>query len=838
VRKSLIVVFGLVFLIGLILVPALPVKAQVNQSVISLRDQNIVSPNTDLELISLGKDGTIYAIVKEGREQYLFKSEDEGRSWEKVSGKGLPEREVFVSFKTSPDQPEILVVATTTMVYLSGDQGESFQCLGGPEGLVERGEEITSLAISDGNHPQILVGIWHPSQGKFAQEGVYLRTSEGKREWEAQGMKPTWQGRGYKAEVTSVAFSPNPLAILAITTGDPDREGSLPEGTYLNLGFPNQRGIFGADWNNPDYLPDWPVEVAETPGLSPTEGEILNSKMALSGFEYRAGRIYIIYNTRDRSKDDVYRIEFSEEYGLEEVRKLEVPKTPEISSLDSIDYTGTTTSGTLAVGVTCKDRDKRDQAQVYYLSAEEERLASPHWSEKRTRAWDARTKRWIRVPDTRNCQIVFAPDFAKSGIIFAATSGKNSSFARSYKDVLVPISLMDISGGINQISPSPRFLADRTLFCNYGDRNILKVVLGEDYQLKQAERILLTSERFNPAKIKIEPYSNHLVFVFEVGANWFWLTKNGGLSWSNREREIEIMDLKVLDDEVVYIAGKDSMIYRSENTGTSWQQRISSGIRWLQKIELGPERKILAVGGSSKENRSDTISLLGEDKMLPSFPVSVSYPEGLVVVYSQKDNSVYCGANNQLYRLAMERGDWEKITEFGRRTTELLISPQGLYLFCKPQVYFSSFPLSEDSQWENLEIKGNWLGCRLTELDERSNLLFLWDSSKIAVYLHQIPEEEPEEEILPEPVEPPPVEPLPVEPPVIEPPPVEPEPVEPQPVEPEPVVPEPPTPPAPPVGPPPASSVLPWPLWIVIGLGSAFGIYLLIAYLVTSRTRL
>jgi len=819
VRKSLIVVFGLVFLIGLILVPALPVKAQAN-SVISLEEQNVILPNSDIELISAGED-TIYAVVNCQSKYYLFLSENEGRSWQKVSGQGLPEKEKFIALKSLAEQPEIVVLATTTMVYLSSDGGESFGCLGGPQDLTERKEEITSLAISGGNVPKILVGVWHPNPGKFAQEGVYLWGWEGKREWEAQGMKPTWQGKGYQAEVTSVAF--HETTILAVATGDPDGSGPLPEGTYLNIGYPNQRSTFGAEWNWPS-LSGWPVEVAETQGLSPTEKEILNSRIVfpkdLEIEEPEERNFYILYNTRDKDKDDVYKVEDIE------VRRLKIPKYPEIVSLDSLDYVGTYFEGTLAVGVTCKDRDKKDQAQVYYLPSDEERFTPPDWSTK-----------WMKVPETRNCQVAFSPDLAESGIILAATSGKNSSFARSYKDVLVPISLMDIvSGRIDRLSPSPRFLVDRTLFFTYGDKNILKIVLEEDYQLGWVERILLIPEGFNPARIKIEPYSNYLVFVFETGTNRFWLTKNGGLSWSYRERETEIMDLKVIDDKVVYIAGKDSMVYRSENAGTSWPQRISSGIRWLQKIEVA-EGKILAVGGSSKENLSDTISLVGEDESLPSLPVSVSYPEGLMVVYSQKDNSVYCGANNQLYRLAMERGDWEKITEFGRRTTELLISPQGLYAFCKPQVYFSSFPLSEDSQWENLEIKGNWLGCKLTEIDEERNLLFLWDSSKIVVYPHQIPEEEPEEEIPPPPVEPQPVEPQPVESPVIEPPPVEPQPVEP-PVEPEPVAPEPPTPPAPPVEPPPVSSALPWPIWIVIGLGSAFGIYLLIAYLVTSRRRL
>jgi len=811
-KKSWIAVFGLIFLFGLILVPAMPTRAQTNQPVISLEEGNVILPNSDVELISVGKD-TIYAVVNCQSKYYLFLSANEGRTWQKVSGQGLPEREKFISLKIL--EPEIVALATTTMVYLSHDGGEHFSCLGGPRGLTERKEEITSLAISGGNIPKILVGVWHPSQGKFAQEGVYLWGWEGKPEWEAQGMRPTWPGKGYNADVTSVAFHES--TILAVATGDPDDSEGLPEGTYLNVGEPNQQGIFGADWN---FLSGWPVEIAETQGLSPTEKEILNSRIVfpedLDITESEERNFYILYNTRDKDKDDVYKVEDIK------VRQLEIPKYPEIVSLDSLDYIGTYLEGTLAVGVTCKDRDKKDQAQVYYLPTDEERFTPPAWLTKQTKA-----------PDTRNCQLAFAPDFLKTGIIFAATSGKNSSFARGYKDVLIPISLMDISGGIGRLSPSPRFSADRTLFLTYGDRNILKVVLDKDYQLKQAERILLTSERFNPAKIKIEPGSDYLIFVFETGANRFWLTKNGGLSWSERKREIGIMDLKVIDDEVVYIAGKDSMVYRSENAGTSWQQRISSGIRWLQKIELGPEGKILTVGGSSKENLSDTISLVGESyEILPSIPVSVSYPEGLVVVYSQEDNSVYCGANNQLYRLAVERADWEKITEFGKRTTELLISPQGLYAFCKPQVSFSSFPLSKDSQWEILEIKGNWLGCKLTEIDERSNLLFFWDSSKIAVYPHQIPEEEPEEEIPPEPVEP-----QPVEPPVIEPPPVEPQPVEPQPVEPELVAPETPTPPTPPVEPPPVSSALPWPIWIGIGLVGAFVIYLLIAYLVTWRTR-
>jgi len=636
-------------------------------------------------------------------------------------------------------------------------------------------------------------------------------------------MRPTWQDRGYNADVTSVSFSSDPSVILVVASGDPDGPGALPEGTYFNMGYLNQRGVFGAGWN---WLSGWPVEIAENLGLSPTGKEILNSRIVfpedLEIEDPEERNFYILYNTRDKNKDGVYKIEDIE------VRRLEMPKYPEIVSLDSLDYVGSSLEGTLAVGVTSKNRDKKDQVHLYYLPTDEERFTPPDWSGK-----------WMKAQDTQNCQVVLSLDFAESGIIFAATSGKNSSFARSYKNILVPISLMDISGGINLLSPSPGFLVDRTLFLNYGNKDILRVRLDRECQLRYAERILHIPEGFDPARIRIEASSNYRVFICETETEKFWLTENGGLSWQCREREPEITDV-IADEETTCIASKDGIIYwyNKDRIGSGWEERISSGIRYLQKIELGPEEKILAIGGS-KENISDTISLVDEDRfeVLPPLPVSSRYVEA---VYSPWDESIYCGVDKQLYRLVDDEG-WQKITKLGR-IYKILASSQGLYVFCKSKVYFSPFPLNEDSQWEGLggeELKGSWLGCQLVQLEGKNNLLFLWNSSKIMVWTHQILEEEPEEEILPEPVEPPPVEPPPVEPPVIEPPPVEPEPIE-LPAEPEPVAPEPPTPPtppAPPVEPSPVSSVLPWPIWIVIGLGSAFGIYLLIAYLVTYRVK-
>ncbi len=748
-RKNWIVVFGLILIGSVFLSLTLPIKAQapsysVISSVTSLEGQNIISPNTDIKLIAVGIDGFIYAAVyRERGEYYLVRSEDLGRTWEEASARGLPQKEAFVSLETSPDHSEIVAVATTTTAYLSYDGGESFGCLGGPQGLTERKEEITSLAISAGNPPQILVGIWNPKPGEFPQEGVYLWGHS----WEGQGLK---QGRwGYQAEVTSVAFFPALSTILVGATGDPDGPESLPEGTYLNMAYPNGEATI---WNKSPGFVDWPVEITGS-----LEEEILSSKI-VEFEEGRWTRIYLLVNSRDKSWDEVYKVDVWGERASR-VQEMRIPRTPEILSLDSLDYL----SGTLAVGLTTEEG-----AQVYYLDTAGQRFPSLNWSTP-----------GIRETETWSCQVALSPNFSEEGIIFLATSGEESSFSWGKegewtKDTLnfskgdktlfqIPVSLMDISGRINQLVPSPNFLEDRSFFINYGDKTILKVILGEDYQIDQVERVLFAPERFNPTRIEIEPSPNYAndqtLFVFERGTGRFWIVKSEGLedeglTWiEEKETEVEIVDAKVVNNRVIYIAREDSMIYRSNDTGESWRQRISSGISFLQKIEWGPAGGILALGGSESDV-SDTISLVRENhyEILPFLPTSVSYPDGLSVVYSPTDRAVYCGAGSQLWRLELGQEGWEEIAGVGEGIDLLLISPQALYLFSESQVYFS--PLSQDSQWEVLEeVGGDWLGGELLELDEERNILFFWNSSEIGILTHQI-EEEPEEEIVPEPVEP------------------------------------------------------------------------------------
>ncbi len=696
----------IVFVILLCVCSALfpnPVMAD-NNSVISFEGESVILPNSDVGFISLGKDA-VYAVVIIKGKNYLFRSETKGRNWQKTLAQGLPDAERFVSLKASSDQSEMVILATTSKVYLSRDSGKRFECLGGPLGLIERGEEISSFSASGG---AILVGVWNPKQGKFAEEGVFLWSGS---QWEAQGMRLAWQNRGYNSDVTSVAFG-FLGTILAVATGD--------LGTYLNIGQPGQGYLGMASWNSLSGQPisGWPIEISQSSNQSAKETEILNSKLTFSEFDSQESRIYVLFNTRQRVKDNVYQVKIDANNltPLSGPRSLEIPKSQGLT-LDSLDYQGGS-AGTLVVGATVS---QPKGVIAYTLTASNERSFPPYWDSS-----------WMRG-DVSGCQAAIAAD----GTVFAGSSGQASCFARSEKGVLVPISLVDASGGISQILFSRDFAKDKTLYLNYGNKNILEVKLSDNYTLVEAHRLLYITG--NAVARKIDSPNQQNLFVFEIGNKRFWLSKNGGLSWMEMKGDVEAVDSELVNGKVWY-AGKDGMVYQIDESGWT-RKRVSSGMSWIGKIELGPEGTVLAVGGS-KTNIIDSISSVGEGgyKLLPVLPVTGKNVE---VVYSLQDKSIYYGVNGELYRLTGEV--WQKITKFSGTIFKISASDKGLYVFCRPQVYFSSFPINESSAWNKVEMgsKWSWSDCGLTGIGEKQDLLVFWDASKIMVLTYNIPENKP-----------------------------------------------------------------------------------------------
>ena len=717
----------LVFLLSLALLPASPVKAQPD-SVLSLNEGMVVFPDSDVQLIAMGEEN-IYALVTHKGESFLFFSQNKGATWQKTPSQGLPEQERFICLKALAGKPDILALATTFGVYLSRDSGNRFEYLGGPTNLIERGEEITSLAIAKGDPPLVLVGVWHPGLDKFPQEGVYLWGLKGDHFWKEQGMRPSWQGEGYSADVSSVAFLGS--AILALAAGDPDRSDPLQEGTYLNLGYPSEQSNARGEWNWPS---GWPIEISS--------GKIQNSTLVLpTDIDERREdewKFFVLYNSQDKSKDGIYKIIIDDVVWEPIVQRLEMPRYLSWVSLDSL----VEFDGALALGITTEEKGKK-QAEVYYLSKDITSVQADDWSEKR-----------IHIPNTKNCQVLLA----EKDLIYVGTSGSNSFFARASNGSLSPISLLDITGDIRQVVLSSRFPRDETLFLVYGE-SMLKLKPGSASQPKEVERISLP-EGLNLSGLRIEAESSSSVILIEPRAGRIWLSQNSGLSWSRREVNTPTIDIKLAGWDTIWAAGKDSKIYKSENAGKTWQPGISSGIRWLQTLEVGLRGQILAAGGTTQENTFDTISLLGQG--FYNLPIA---GKDFEAVFSPKDNSIYCTTGGRLYKFLLQEERWEEIINLRETITKIHVSLQGLYFFANSQVYFSTFPLTPNSSWEKLkpEAKGTWLSCEFAEISQRENLLFFWSTSKIIPYYHQIPEEEPEKAVLPEPEKPAPIIPQPAE---------------------------------------------------------------------------
>lgn len=701
-KRIVRIVFLICLVFSVLLSSVSPVMAA---SEMSLEERGIVLPDSDVQLIGLTADGKVYAMVYLSGGYKLFRSDNQGRSWQKLAGQGLPEREKFISLKTAGTE---VILATATKVFRLRDGGNRFEALGGPP--LGQGEEITSLAVSAGSPPLVLVGVWNPAPGKFAQEGAYLWAGA---EWQPQGMRRVWSGKSYDADVTSVAFLEGQF--LAVATGDP--EGPLPEGTYLNIAYQGQKGVFGIglEWN---YLSNWPIEISQTANQSAKEAEILNSKMVLSEFDWREGRIYIIYNTqtRQQGKDDAYRVELSEGYQLKAVRKLDLSKVSELTSLDSLDYLA---GFGLAVGMTAVERRWEDNrivsstgAHVYFLSPAGENSYPPGWEEKPLRP----------NYDTSNCQVAISPDKA----ILVGTSGPASCFARSEQSNLVPISLVDVTSGsgISQLQASPRFAEDKTLFFDYGSKNIFKAKLDASYQSAEVQRLFYLHQGFASAQLRV---SDQDLYFFETGTKRFWM--NQGLI--PLEVGVEITDAEVVDGKI-WIAGRDGMVY-FESGG-----RISSGLNWIGKIKPGPKGKVVVAGGSS-EWRFESLSVVSGSsyQMLAPFPISISSSDGFRMAYSPKEGAVYCAVSNQLYRLpSLDAAKWEKVAEVSGQIVDLLLSSQGLYLFTYSQIYLGTFPVSQDSRWKTVAKGYSWRGCRVVGVDDQRNLLIFWDASKIKVLTH------------------------------------------------------------------------------------------------------
>jgi len=669
-------------------------------NLVSLTDEGVVMPDSDVKLIALG-GGRIYAVVldDDGNYQFLW-SDSGGASWVRTT-QGLPEEDEFICLEA---ENSAVVLATEYKVYLSPDGGKSFETLGGPAGLRNRGEEISSVAVSAS---LVAVGVWNPSHG-FPRDGVYL-WGYGGNTWEAQGMRKSERG-GFDADVTSLVFSPLGEEIIVVASND--------DGTYLVVGCPQQSGNFwaGANWRNK-------VELSQSSGQSPKEGDITSSGMAWMKAgdwgpkdmgpksQFTSYTLSVFYNSEQEDQSDVYQVGLSSDLSSSRVSRISLPKSPELGALNSFDCN----KNTIVVGATASD----GKSLVYYRNS-----VTVSWKQK------------YLDNAAESPQVAIAPD----DTIFVGTSGKGSYFARSEKEnLLVPISLLDTDwNGVEEIYLSQKFSESRTLYVTFAGRSLFRLVLDKDYQLARIERLFYTPEYLNEMGVKSYNLANGeedlLVYQVDANSDKVWWGQYG-LHWTEKAMEVKIQDVETIGDKA-WIAGEDGMVYVGRSGVAS--KTISSGMSWIGKLEPGLPGTVLVVGGSD-EDRWEAISVIDGNsyELLPDLPkgaVMEDDSDGFMVCYSPTDNAVYCVAEgNDLYKFVIGGSKWERVSRLSR-VEEISVTPRGMYVFTGSEVIFTPLPITEKSEWGKItELKGYWEGFEATGLKTGEDLLIVWDEDGINI---------------------------------------------------------------------------------------------------------
>ncbi|MFH1401879.1 MAG: hypothetical protein ABIG40_02865 [Parcubacteria group bacterium] len=704
-KKSIVCLIVFVILVILVPVFPLPVRA-VSDQFLSLKDKNVILVNSDV--VECVAKGGILTLVNSQGKYYLYFSEDDGTTWQKISSQ-LPGTGRFIALEVSAIDSNVVAIATTTEVYLSRNGGQSFnESLPGPQA---KGEEITSMAITGSSlAPIIAVGIWNPQPGKFAQEGVYaVKVGEG---WKAQGMRPDFWGKGgYSANVMAVVFGLEQGTLLILAVGDPDGSGSLSEGTYLNVAIPNLDANSSnfANWNwiedpKDPSGPKWPIEISQS------TGQLIPAKMIYQSDNTLGPRVYVLCNT------NIYQVNLTRDSYLPgDVKKLQIPGDVEPNSIDYSQKMG------LAVGAITTE----GPAVLTFTQND--------WT-------------WSRMKNSgpQDCQVIAVGDS-----VFAGTSGTGSCFAKVDGSILVPISLIDVSGGITQVIPSPTFATDKLLFVNYGNKSVLKVGLTDDYTFSSAEQLAYYPQGIKGIKVRL---NGRVLAIFGKSGNIFVFTKDiASFDWKPTDMGVKINDLEILNGQL-WGGGQNGYMYQLDNFGNMIKSDLS-GFSWIQRLELG-QGKILVIGGST-ERTTEGISQFDENgyTLLPSFPDQPS------AVYAFAEDLIYGVTEKQLYRYRLTDDDWEKIADLGRTINKFFVVQKGIYAFSQSKIYFSTFPLGRDFQWQVIDI-GSWAGYEVVQVDGETNLLAFWDSEKMMVYSHKIPEIAPSPTsstptVVPEPTKPP-----------------------------------------------------------------------------------
>jgi len=294
--------------------------------------------------------------------------------------------------------------------------------------------------------------------------------------------------------------------------------------------------------------------------------------------------------------------------------------------------------------------------------------------------------------------VALAPDFAHSGLCYAATSGNESALSIS-RDGGVSwnqTSLIDTKiSDIVDLAPSPEYSQDNTLFM------LTNRFGGEDSLWRSSsgewERLYTSAPAYVDMidRVKLTPQydgANQVVFIagLSSGNPAIWKSTDNGQTFNYRKVPFTIDAWAVVSETTWFIAsydGSNGLVYLTTNSGLSYSEGEIAGDKPLNSIVLSPnynEDKTLLVGNEdgwvfwSEDNGASF-------EPLPPYASSSPLSGEITVAFDPEystNSTVYAAsktADGGIYRFIIGKSeDWEAIDSPDEgRIGQIIVSAEG-----------------------------------------------------------------------------------------------------------------------------------------------------------------
>ncbi len=604
----------------------------------------VLADGSDIQHLTVAADGTLYAYGK-GLTCTLYKSTDRGLKWSPIGNV----QDEITDIAVSSYNNNTIYYSTVKAVYQSSDGGKKFQALpASPGGAGTGNRVITSLTTTWLNCNIIAVGIRDTDIGEYG--GVYLFT-EG-------DIVPSWMDSNIgNYDVYDVAFSPNYLSdrqIVAVATDETDTF------IYNKIGNADWNAFIGPARLNKDNSSP-PIAVAVTEGAVITFPAAYYADTALGN-----SFIFVGIDTG---------------MGVGDVYKITCVDAPDESI--ATDLNCGRAYGEINTDIT--------GLAVYYDSQYSILLAGAadsshiYTSTDGGISWGKSKKVPTGDSDT---ELLMAPDFITTGLIYAVTSGDGSavSISRDMGLSWNQISLIDTAiTSIIDFAPSPDFSLSKAIFM---------ITFGGGHSLWRSaddgstwERVLSSdlSGIDNLTLAGLPPqYGNGSQTVFTVGESngkpALWESKDNGQSFQCRFTcepgtgvAFSIDVWAIIDENTLYAGsfnGSRGKIYLTTNGGINFSEGGIVGADSLYSLAVSPD---FANDGTLLVGNSDGGVYYSSDngasfQTLPFYATAPPLTGSISVAFDPefKTNHTFYAASDTagsgLYRFIIGKSDeWQSI---------------------------------------------------------------------------------------------------------------------------------------------------------------------------------